>query len=339
MVPRTKVISNMMNVIANMFGQNATRNLMPWLDARADAILGAFPDDQGDEVLGIAKATGIELGRLLLFNMAYELFGFCTSIVAQDAGGRIWHARNLDFGLWPAFDWKNMTWTLTEALRPLLFNANVQRGGKTLFTITSYAGLTGVHTGYRPGAFSMTINSRYDNRLDAGIVNYIKGKVNRKDHVIITAMLRSVMQNNATYAAALDAVQKAPLVGPAYVILGGTRPGEGAVVTKEDNVTLSTWTLGDARKYNDTFFVLQTNYDRWKEPLFIDDRRGPGRACMKQMGDGNISIASLFNVLSGVPTLNRLTTFSVMMSAGGGAQYEAYQQHCEVDHRLTCAFF
>ena len=80
----------------------------------------------------------------------------------------------------------------------------------------------------------MTINSRYDSRLDAGIVNYIKGKINRKDKVIITAMLRSVLQNNATYAAALKAVQASQLVGPAYIILGGTRPGEGAVVTKED---------------------------------------------------------------------------------------------------------
>ena len=327
----------MMNLISNMFG-NSTKTLMPWLDKNAGAILGAFPDDQGAEVQGIAKATGIELGRLLLFNMAYELFGFCTSIVAQDAAGHVWHARNLDFGLWPAFDWKTMAWKLTETLRPLLFNANIQRGGKTLFTITSYAGFVGVHTGYRPGAFSATINSRYDNRFDAGIFNYIKGKVNRKEKVIITAMVRSAMEHNATYAAALETVQRSQLVGPAYVILGGTQPGEGAVVTKEDNTTLSTWTLGDARKYNDTFFVLQTNYDRWKKPLFIDDRRGPGRACMKQMGDGNISGASLFNVLSGVPTLNRLTTFSVMMSPARGL-YEAYEQHCEIDHRLTCAFF
>ena len=31
--------------------------------------------------------------------------GFCTSIVAEDNDGNIFHGRNLDFGLWPAVNW------------------------------------------------------------------------------------------------------------------------------------------------------------------------------------------------------------------------------------------
>lgn len=30
------------------------------------------------------------------------------------------------------------------------------------------------------------------------------------------------------------------------------------------------------------WYVLETNYDHWKEPLFLDDRRTPGMKCMNQ---------------------------------------------------------
>jgi len=33
-----------------------------------------------------------------VYNMMYELIGFCSSTVAQDAQGNVWHGRNLDFG-------------------------------------------------------------------------------------------------------------------------------------------------------------------------------------------------------------------------------------------------
>lgn len=30
------------------------------------------------------------------------------------------------------------------------------------------------------------------------------------------------------------------------------------------------------------WYVLETNYDHWKEPLFLDDRRTPATKCMNQ---------------------------------------------------------
>lgn len=32
----------------------------------------------------------------------------------------------------------------------------------------------------------------------------------------------------------------------------------------------------------DRWYVLETNYDHWKEPLFLDDRRTPAKKCMNQ---------------------------------------------------------
>ena len=75
----------------------------------------------------IANATGLPLGEVVLYNVFYEVFTVCTSIVAQDQSGKhellrallfllyqmhleipsifcflsgnLYHGRNLDFGL------------------------------------------------------------------------------------------------------------------------------------------------------------------------------------------------------------------------------------------------
>ena len=49
--------------------------------------------------LGIAKAGNMTVSDVVLFNIFYELFTFCTSIVAEDGNGKLFHVRNLDFGI------------------------------------------------------------------------------------------------------------------------------------------------------------------------------------------------------------------------------------------------
>lgn len=70
-----------------------------------------MPAPYGDEIKGIANATGVELGEIVLFNIFYEVFTLCTSIVAQDTKGNVYHARNLDFGLFLGWDLKNDVWS------------------------------------------------------------------------------------------------------------------------------------------------------------------------------------------------------------------------------------
>ena len=49
------------------------------------------------EMKGIADALNISLPEVILANMYYDLTAHCTSIVAQDEQGNIFHARNLDY--------------------------------------------------------------------------------------------------------------------------------------------------------------------------------------------------------------------------------------------------
>uniref|UniRef100_A0A3Q2DRN0 Acid ceramidase N-terminal domain-containing protein n=1 Tax=Cyprinodon variegatus TaxID=28743 RepID=A0A3Q2DRN0_CYPVA len=50
-----------------------------------------------EEIHGIARWTKINPADILILNYAYEFTAYCTSIVAQDRRGYIYHGRNFDY--------------------------------------------------------------------------------------------------------------------------------------------------------------------------------------------------------------------------------------------------
>jgi acid ceramidase len=113
-------------------------------------LVRTFPAPYGDEMIGIAAATQLPLGDIVLFNVFYEVFTVCTSIVSQDANGNILHARNLDFGLLLGWDYKNNTWMISDLLRPTTINVNFTRNGQLLYITAGFAGFIGVFSGVKP---------------------------------------------------------------------------------------------------------------------------------------------------------------------------------------------
>lgn len=110
-------------------------------------IVSTLPEPYADELEGIASTVEVPLGDIVLYNIFYEIFTVCTSIVSQDENGHITHARNLDFGLFMGWDVPNRTWTLSEKLRPLTINVNFTRGGELQYITSGFAGFIGVFTG------------------------------------------------------------------------------------------------------------------------------------------------------------------------------------------------
>ena len=100
------------------------------------------------------------------------MFSACTSIIAKGDNGELLHARNLDFGLFVGWDFQNMTWPLSEALRPVVVNMEFQKDNKTLYTSAGFVGYIGVFTGVKPNAFSFSANERFS--LDGGYVGIIE---------------------------------------------------------------------------------------------------------------------------------------------------------------------
>ena len=121
-------------------GSQVLKDLLIDWDMKCDEITNRFPHDWGEEIRSIADMLNRPCGDLIVYNIAYELLGLCTSIVAQDTNGHLYHGRNLDFGLYPDVNWSSVQWELTQDLRPILFNANFTRNGTTLYKSVVFGG-------------------------------------------------------------------------------------------------------------------------------------------------------------------------------------------------------
>lgn len=127
-----------------------------------------------------------------------------------------------------------------------------------------------------------------------------------------------------SYQDAKDRLAKTRLLAPAYFILGGKNSGEGCVITRSRTAALDIWDL-DIKK--GTWYVLETNYDRWKPPLVLDNRRGPAMKCLNQTTQENLSLPAIYDVLSTKPVLNKLTVCTTLMEVYNG-HTETYLREC-----------
>jgi acid ceramidase len=111
----------------------------------------------------------------------------------------------------------------------------------------------------KTGGFSITVDTRFDNTYWRGLIDFFKGTDTSGHFVAFTT--RQVMEQAPDYTTALASLQSPKMVGPAYIILGGVEPTEGAIITRSNNESLNLWTLeNDAHKTG--FYVSQLTLRR-----------------------------------------------------------------------------
>ncbi|CAL1548652.1 unnamed protein product [Lymnaea stagnalis] len=319
--PQIKYLVDGFKEFLEDFGQ-AGKDIVEFLDNRGGDLVVTLPPPFDQEIRGIALAANMNLGEVILYNLFYEFSTLCTSIVTEDADGNLFHARNLDFGLLFGWDVSNKTWTVTERLRPLIVNLDWQRGGETVFKSVNYAGYTGILTGVKPKLFTLSMNAR-DDASGGGIVGILKWLLGNRNESWIGFLTRNVMETATSFSQARAMLENTVVVAPAYFIVGGNKSGEGVVITRERSTNLDTWTMRNASGW----YILETNYDHWKSPLIIDDRRSAAHKCMDKMSQKNVGFPEIFNVLSSQPVLNKATTYTALMQVATGS-LETYIQNC-----------
>jgi acid ceramidase len=184
------------------------------------AIAYTLPQPFSDKIIGILNATGINLGEIVLYNIFYEIFTLCTSIVGEDQNGNMIHGRNLDFGIFIGWDIKNDTWPVSELLRPLIVNVENMRGGKVAYKTVTFVGFVGLITGVRPGGLSMSLNERFE--PEGGFVGLFEWILNiDRTQKWPTFLGREILDSNMTFDEALVGLSKPTLLAPLYYIVGG----------------------------------------------------------------------------------------------------------------------
>lgn len=177
----------------------------------------------------------------------------------------------------------------------------------------------------KTGGFSITVDTRFDSTFYHGLIEFFKGNTSLQFLAFTT---RRAMETAPDFDSAFAILNNTAMVGPSYIILGGAKMGQGAIITRATGTTsLQPWTLQN-NLHNTNFYVIETNYDHWVNPPFFDDRRHPAEACLAQIGQANVEFDTLFNLLSAEPNLNLLTTYTTLMNVAEG-RFEAYVQQCD----------
>lgn len=281
--------------IHTMFRQYIPKELIPLIEKIGADIEQYIPAPYAGEMRGIAKAVDAKIGDVVLANLIYDITAFCTSIVSQDSSGQIWHSRNLDY-------------PFTGMLRNITIAVELQKGGKTAYSVVTYAGYVGVLSGQKPQGFTITVDQRNEGNP---LLNLLIGLLD-KSVVPVSFLVRNALANSADFTEAVNLLAYTPTAAPVYYIIAGAKVSEGTIITKGRLAPDDIWTIDPN---NGRWFEVETNYDHWKPPPASDDRRDPAIKGMNAIGRSNISKQTLFNVMSIPPVLNKNTTYTVIMSA------------------------
>lgn len=250
-----------------------------------------LPGDLYGEAKGIARGLGLDVALIVLGSIFYDLFAAgnggklgrmkaCTGVVAQSASGEIIHGRNLDY-----------------AFRDALANATTVvdfvRGGKIVFTAVTFGPLPTFNTAVRYGSFSLSHDQRMEGRLSENLWDmFLRGRPS------VFTRIRQAMETLPTYEQAVKEFSTVDLAAPSYFILGGMKPGEGAVITRDRDAS----SLHDVWKLNASaggWYVLETNYDHSKPVTNPhDNRRVVLQRTLNAIGPAGISVSSMWEVIS-----------------------------------------
>jgi hypothetical protein len=275
-----------------------------------------FPQEYAQEIQGCSSALGISYGWVTLLNLGYEVSDACTSILAQTDDGRVLHVRNMDF-------WAGMGFT--GSLKDICYQADYQKNGKPFFHATTFAGYVGILSGMKPGAFSISIDTRNYPQGIGELFYEVIAAIIEKNASLVSFLTRDVMMRETDFEAALQNLSTDELIADVYYILGGAKPGQGAVITRNRINATDIWRLDPPTRW----YEVETNYDHWKQPPWFDDRIKPANTAMDALGRSNLTLDALFTkVLSVKPVLNLQSTFS-MLSCSADGSYTSYTRYCQ----------
>uniref|UniRef100_A0A8C6RGZ5 N-acylethanolamine-hydrolyzing acid amidase n=2 Tax=Nannospalax galili TaxID=1026970 RepID=A0A8C6RGZ5_NANGA len=286
--------------VAQVIGNRVPQWVLELIGKVVTEVESFLPQPFTDEIRGMCDFLNISLVDGILVNLAYESSAFCTSIVAQDSRGHIYHGRNLDY-------------PFGNILRKLTVDVQFLKNGQISFTGTTFIGYVGLWTGQSPHKFTVSGDERdkgwwWENAIAAL----------SQGHFLISWLVRKTLSDSEDFEAAVYKLAKTPLIADVYYIVGGTAPQEGVVITRNRGGPADIWPLDPL---NGAWFRVETNYDHWKPVPKRDDRRTPAIKALNTTGQANLSLEALFQVLSVVPVYNNYTIYTTVMSAADPDKY------------------
>ncbi|XP_019479034.1 PREDICTED: N-acylethanolamine-hydrolyzing acid amidase [Hipposideros armiger] len=199
---------------------------------------------------------------------------------------------------------------ITEGVK---FQLEFSENKDIAFTGTTFIGYVGLWTGQRPQKFTVSGDERdkgwwWENAIAAFF----------QRHSLVSWLIRTTLSESENFEAAVVKLAKTPLIADVYYIVGGVSPREGVVITRNRGGPADIWPLDPL---NGAWFRVETNYDHWKPVPEEDDRRTPAIKALNATGQANLTLETLFQVLSVFPVYNNYTVYTTVMSAANPDKY------------------
>ena len=125
-------------------------------------------------------------------------------------------ARNLDF----AFSY----W-----LSQISVEGHFYRGDQLIYKGTMITGYSGILTGIKPGVFTLSVDERDSH---SSYIDNFEEMLFRRSYDDIK-WSRMVLEQAKTYEEALEMLMDQEIQADVYYILGGAKPGQGAIITRD----------------------------------------------------------------------------------------------------------
>ncbi|XP_034554313.1 N-acylethanolamine-hydrolyzing acid amidase-like [Notolabrus celidotus] len=261
-----------------------------------------IPQPYAGEIRGLAAHFGGSLSDVIILNFAYEVSAFCTSIIAQDKKGHLYHGRNLDYP--------------HPILRNLTINVVFLKNGEVAYRGTSFAGYVGLWTGQSPNKFTVSGDQRGSEHWWNWWKNVVSAFIFRRSPV--SWLVRETLEKADNFQDAVIRLSKIPIITGVYYIVGGTQAGEGAVITRDRTGPADIWPLDPV---NGEWYRVETNFDHWRPPPARDHRREAASKALNATGQEHINMKTLYQVLSLFPVCNGITIYTTVMSAASPEKY------------------
>ena len=285
--------------------------------------LGLFP--HAAELRGLARSTGVTVGRLAVIQLVYEATSACTSVVVDSSSAGVpVHVRTMD-------------WNMPFDLRPMTVNVEFWERGSFVFAATTWAGFVGIFTGMRADGFSVSVNYR----LCGGSVLRNLGMIPLLAWPVST-FVRHVLTHAASFEEARAMVDRAWLLAPCYIIIAGTSPGEACLFTRRRCGHEHPRTLHEHGA------IVQCNTDHWECDPLVDilesaERRDTAAEMVGRLGRAKLgptdaparadALPGLWNFLHTAPIENDITVYATVMVPARGAEIPHTLPLFSVRHR------
>ncbi|XP_040059837.1 N-acylethanolamine-hydrolyzing acid amidase isoform X2 [Gasterosteus aculeatus] len=260
-----------------------------------------IPQPYAGEIRGLASHLGTP-SDVIILNFAYEISAFCTSIVAQDQRGHVYHGRNLDYP--------------HPVLRNLTMDVIFLKNGKEAYRGTSFAGYIGLWTGQSPNKFTISGDQRGTDRWWNWWKNVVSAFILGRSPV--SWLVRETLEEAKDFQDAAMRLSKTPIITGVYYIVAGTRAGEGVVITRDRAAAADIWALDPV---SGGWYRVETNFDHWLPPPARDHRRDTANKALNATGQDHINMETLYQVLSLSPVCSGGTIYTTIMSAATPDKY------------------